>query len=425
MQSKRFLAAIFSLLPLVAQDGEFVFRSDVSLVRVDAQVLDRGNRAVMELRAEDFVLRESGRPLEIKNFAREEMPIDILFLLDVSGSMQPHVERVALAAQDALNSLGPNDRVAIMVFDRATRLRMPFKQSRQEIRRGLDGVLRQESFDGGTDVTRGLTDAANYVNREGRREARRAIVILTDDQTERDRDENGVARALGDTVLSALIAPDAIGSRGRIGSGGGGMPQDPLGGVLGGIIFGRSGSRGGIPGAGSRRSRTQSAGSAEIARRSGGDSFQVDEASALERTLTRLRQRYALHFLLPEGVKPGQENIEVELASAARRRYPDAEVRYRRTQQPGGEAIESRSAPTVVRAETREENTGLRRRRPASNDGERAQGPIDNGGWRKADEPERPAAAREPQVPNEPAVKPAEPRPASGGWRRVKPGEEP
>ncbi len=76
---------------------------------------------------------------------------------------------------------------------------------------------------------------------------------------------------------------------------------------------------------------TQSAGTSEIARDSGGDSMSVDGASALEDTLARIRQRYALYFNLPEGVKPGQErNIEVDLASAARRRYSDAEVRYRR-----------------------------------------------------------------------------------------------
>ena len=58
----------------------------------------------------------------------------------------------------------------------------------------------------------------------------------------------------------------------------------------------------------------------------------VDQASALEDTLTRLRQRYALHFYLPEGARVGQEReVVVELSAGARRRYPDAEVRHRRS----------------------------------------------------------------------------------------------
>ena len=58
----------------------------------------------------------------------------------------------------------------------------------------------------------------------------------------------------------------------------------------------------------------------------------VDQASALEYTLARIRERYALYFYLPEGMKPGDErSVEVLLSDAARRRYPRAEVRYRRS----------------------------------------------------------------------------------------------
>jgi hypothetical protein len=92
---------------------------------------------------------------------------------------------------------------------------------------------------------------------------------------------------------------------------------------------------------------TKSAGTAEIARDSGGDSMSVDDASALEETLSRIRQRYALYFNLPAGVGPGQErNIVVDLAPAARQRYRDAEVRYRRVYMTPGFA--AGSSPTKV-----------------------------------------------------------------------------
>lgn len=308
-------------LPAAAEEP-VVFRTDVSLVRVDATVLDHGSRAVTTLRAEDFLLREEGRPQPIRNFSREEMPVDVLLLLDVSGSMRPHVRRVADGAQSALEVLGRNDRVAIMVFDRATRLRLPFRASRRVVQQGLEELLAEEDFNGGTDITGAFYNAIQFVAREARPDARRAIVILTDDQTEFRRDEAGVGRALAraDTVLSALIAPDAMGF-GR-GTHGGSWPSGPLGGV----ILGR---RGRFPGG--TVSRTQSAGTEEIARRSGGDSLRVEDASALETTLSRIRQRYALYFQVPEGARAGQERtIEVDLAANARRRYPNAEVRYRR-----------------------------------------------------------------------------------------------
>jgi hypothetical protein len=58
----------------------------------------------------------------------------------------------------------------------------------------------------------------------------------------------------------------------------------------------------------------------------------VDQAAAFEQTLARIRERYALYFYLPEGMQASDEHsVEVLLTDAARRRYPGAEVRYRRS----------------------------------------------------------------------------------------------
>ena len=180
--------------------------------RVDAQVVDSGNHPIRDLRAQDFILRVEGKPQEIRNFQSETMPVDVVLLLDVSHSMKPHIRRVALASHQALRALGEQDRAASMVFDRLTRLRMPFRSNRLDTERELETVLDRESFEGGTDITRGLLDTASYVEQNARRDARRAIVIVTDDQTERSRNDAAVVRALtlADSVLSALIAPDAL-----------------------------------------------------------------------------------------------------------------------------------------------------------------------------------------------------------------------
>ncbi len=241
------LAASAVLLPAQDED-QAVFRSDVSLARVDAQVVEGGNRAVTHLNAEDFVLRLDGRVLPIRNFASEGMPVDVLFLLDVSASMRPHVQRIADASGQALTVLGKNDRMGIMVFDRSTRVRLAFNSSPQEVQKEFDRLLRQERFNGGTDITRAMFDAADYIRREGRREARRAIVILTDDRTEFDRDDAGVGRALerADALMCALIAPDAMPQQNGRYPGGGGQPRGTWGsgggigggGPLGGVILG-------------------------------------------------------------------------------------------------------------------------------------------------------------------------------------------
>src|SRR5215831_5687282 len=132
-----------------ADDPPYTFRSDVSLGRVDAQVVDRGNHPIRGLRVQDFILRVDGKPQEIRNFQTEKMPVDVVLLLDVSHSMEPHIRRVATASHQALRALGDQDRIATMVFDRSTRLRMPFRPSRLDAERELESVLDRETFQGG------------------------------------------------------------------------------------------------------------------------------------------------------------------------------------------------------------------------------------------------------------------------------------
>jgi VWFA-related protein len=319
------LAVHTAAIAIQANDPPVTFRSDVSLGRVDAQVVDGGNRPIRGLRVQDFILLVDGKPQEIRNFQSEKVPVDLVLLLDVSRSMEPHIRRVANASHQALRALGDQDRIATLVFDRSTRLRMPFRSSRLDADRELESVLDSESFQGGTDITRGLLDTAYYVEQNARRDARRAIVIVTDDQTERSRNEAAVLHALtrADSVLSALIAPDAL----HTGTAYWRRPSfddDPPPDIFSGLIRRRYGQ---YP-----RAHTQSAGTSQIANQSGGDSMAVDQASAFERTLERVRERYALYFYLPEGMQPGEEHsVEVLLTDAARRRYRGAEVRYRRS----------------------------------------------------------------------------------------------
>jgi VWFA-related protein len=452
MQSLRMsLVLLAAAAALSAQD--VVFRSDVLLVRVDVQVLARDRHAVTGLNAQDFELREGGQLQQIRNFANEEMPLDVLLLIDVSGSMRPHVQRMADAAHEALRSLRQEDRVGLMAFDRSTRVRLALRNGPGEVERELNRLLDQERFDGGTDITRALLDAADYVRRNARAEARRAIVVLTDDRTERDRDEAAVERALAraDAVLSALLAPDAMGfgQPGQYpggGRAGGTYPRTgrSAGGPLGDIILGRRGGYpgGGYPGGGnpgggypggaggrypggSQGGRTRSAGTAEFARASGGDSMSVDDARAFEDTIARLRQRYALHFLLPAGVKSGeQRQIFVTLAASAQRRYPDAELRYRRTYVASSDGpkadpsvITQAPQPTVT---ADPEAPPRIRRRPAVD-----QTPVDSGGPApSATSASAPTPAATPVAPTQPAAD-ASKAPNRGGWRRLKPGEEP
>jgi hypothetical protein len=173
----------------------------------------------------------------------------------------------------------------------------------------------------------------------------------------------------------------------------------------------------------------------------------VDDASALENTLLRLRQRYTLFFSLPENERGRDPHIQVALADATGGRYAGSEVRFRRV---FNNADGSNTADPVVVSRTPASGrsssppptsdsaaTGLKRRRPAVNeDGTRIENPTPSpgGGWRKSDESGASPAAAPSTAPStvQPLLTPAQTQPKAdtplqqqGGWRRVKPGEQP
>lgn len=368
MQAAKAFLLSFSFLLMEATTAaadDPTFRSEVSLSRVDARVLDRDGHAVTGLSARDFILRLGDREIPVKNFANENTPIDILLLLDVSGSMEPHVERIALAARQALNVLGEQDRVGIMVFDSRTRVRLPFRNNRSDVTRELNRLLDAESFNGATRVTSAMLDAAKYIQREARADARRAIVILTDDMTQDRADEGRVETALRNAraIMSFLRAPyeepSGFGTPGPVpgggrrggsgpwGTGGSGWPGGG-GGWPGG---GGGGWPGGGPGGGNIpiSSPSHSAGTETVALESGGDAMDVNEAAALEDTLSRLRQRYALYFYLPEELAGQGGAVRVSLAETAAIHYHGAEIQARRVFMASDAANGSRaSEPATV-----------------------------------------------------------------------------
>src|SRR5216684_813813 len=105
---------------LLAQQKEEipVFRAGVTLVRVDIEVTGSGNADLSDFTQRDFRIFDENQPQEIVHFGRESEPLDLLLLLDVSGSMRRSLEEVAAGARAALGRLHTGDRVALMLFSR-------------------------------------------------------------------------------------------------------------------------------------------------------------------------------------------------------------------------------------------------------------------------------------------------------------------
>src|SRR5215470_3734639 len=103
------------------EDRPVKLRTD--LVVLDAQVV-RGKTGdvVGGLTARDFILSEDGVDQQIAYFSQDALPLSVMILLDVSGSVWPTTLKLRNGALEVLELLKSEDEVALMVFAGSSRL---------------------------------------------------------------------------------------------------------------------------------------------------------------------------------------------------------------------------------------------------------------------------------------------------------------
>lgn len=293
---------IFMLLPAYAQEAEApLFRAGVTLVRVDAQVVQNNGRAIATLSKDDFAVLDEGVAQTISYFGRENEPLDVLLLLDVSGSMRRSLEEMAASASAALGQLHAGDRVAVMLFARRTMVEEDFTSDFRAVQEHIRDAVHEKSLGAGTLINGSIISAAGYFSRQAVK-GRRAVLIMTDNE--------GLNYQTSDEdVLKSLYAADA---------------------VLNAIVV-RGGRRPGLrrPGQYLNPDFTPSD-VFKIAEHSGGEAVQGGRVlEQFPQIIERIRSRYSLQYAAPPGEAGSFRRIRVELTADARRRYPDARIRAR------------------------------------------------------------------------------------------------
>ncbi len=152
-----------------------VIRSDVNLVLVDATVRDKSGQVMKLLKKEDFLLYEDGRPQEITHFSRDQMPLAVALVVDLSGSLEPFLKPLRYATLTALRVLKPEDQVALMTFSSDVELLEDLTHDKRKVSDHFEN-LRAE---GSTNINDALFLAAEYLRKEAP-QARRVIVVVSD-----------------------------------------------------------------------------------------------------------------------------------------------------------------------------------------------------------------------------------------------------
>jgi len=150
-------------------------RVDSSLVNLNVKALDKSGQPVSNLSREDFAVYENGVRQEITHFTPVTAPVHLVLLLDLSGSTKGSRQVMAEAAKRFIDSLGPNDRVALAAFTRKFYALSDFTTDRAWLKGLADKIGRIE---GGTAFYDAMWKTLDLLDRV--REPRKAIVVLTD-----------------------------------------------------------------------------------------------------------------------------------------------------------------------------------------------------------------------------------------------------
>jgi len=95
----------------------FADNEDVDAVQVTVTVTDGRRGYVRGLPASAFRVFEDGRPQEISHFANEEVPLELIAAIDISGSMGPVMLKLKRAVQEFLAAVPSGDEVTLLGFN--------------------------------------------------------------------------------------------------------------------------------------------------------------------------------------------------------------------------------------------------------------------------------------------------------------------
>jgi len=277
-----------------------VFKAGASDVRLDVQVME-GAQPLRGLKESDFVVTDEGQAQKIAYFAQGSEPLNLILLLDISGSMEKYIDQISQTAQDAMKFLRPGDSVAIMVFGKTSAVHQDFADNLAESARQISHAVEDHDVGAGTMINSAVMDAAHYMEEHGGAGGRRAILILTDNLSfSYQLPDGSVIRELNkaDTVFNAIVVGRAI-RPGELELTK--YPND----VTPADVF-------------------------HLAEATGGEWVKASEAGAsFAEMIERIRMRYTLAYPEPPSTPVAFRHVQVALSAAAKLAHPTAELRVR------------------------------------------------------------------------------------------------
>jgi VWFA-related protein len=328
MQSKTRLAVLFVsfLSPGAAIAGAQTPASPATTLKVQVNevilpviVRDKKGQVVPNLKQDDFVLQEDGRPETIKSFSHEtNLPFRLGLLVDTSRSQENALPGERSATGKFIDQMlsQPADKAFLLHFDHEVELLQDFTAAKSKLHHELDAM--SPSSGGGGGGQSGSDDGSSGNRRRGgtqmydaiylasnelmlKEHGRKALIILSDGV------DRGSKESLNDAIDAAEKANVSIYTvyfKGEEDHSGGGNPGMGRRGGMGG--GGYPGGGGGYPGGGRRGGPT---GTSEpkvdgkkileqIATRTGGLWFEAKKKDSFDEIYAQIGEELHGQYLL-------------------------------------------------------------------------------------------------------------------------------
>ncbi|HEX6974371.1 MAG TPA: VWA domain-containing protein [Vicinamibacterales bacterium] len=162
-------------IAMTAAQQQPVFRGGLDAVRVFVTVIDKDGRIVTNLAQENFEVRDEGKPQPITQFDNSPQPVQLVVMLDVSGSMEGNLELLRYATGQLVTRLGKGDVARIGSFGREVTISPAFTSDPRELAAATPTFIEP---DAPTPLWRALDEAMGAFNKEDDR--RKVVLVLSD-----------------------------------------------------------------------------------------------------------------------------------------------------------------------------------------------------------------------------------------------------
>ena len=161
-------------IPVAASQQQPTFRGGGDTVRVFVTVTD-GERLVPGLTEKHFEVRDEGKPQPITVFDNSPQPIQLVIMLDVSGSMHQNLALLRGASDALFARLGPEDVAKVGTFGNEITISPTFTRDRVELRAALPTDIPES---GRTPLWRAISQAMGAFDNDEKR--RKVVLVLSD-----------------------------------------------------------------------------------------------------------------------------------------------------------------------------------------------------------------------------------------------------